>query len=98
METTTQVTDLATRIHAARVEAGMNKSELARAMGTTHVTVGNWESGAHEIKLIDALRFCSVTGQSLDWLAYGLGEMRKAPAANSEGLAARPEGFEPPTF
>ena len=95
METTPQTAALAARIRAARESCGLNKSELARAMGTTHVTVGNWERGTHEIKLSDALLFCSVTGQTLDWLAYGIGEMNMAPTVSGEGQESRLRDLNP---
>lgn len=41
---------IAERIAQLRVEAGLTKSELARRIGTSDVTVGYWESG--EIKSV----------------------------------------------
>ena len=89
--------DLATRIRVARVGAGLDQEQIAVACGTSRGTVSNWELGRHQIKLTDAVRLAAATGVTLEWLAEGV-ETEMAPTANSGSHAARPEGFEPPTF
>lgn len=65
-----------TRLTAARVKRGLNKSELAKGVGVSNPTVTDWESG--EIKKLEAenlLKICELLSISSRWLMLGRGGM-----------------------
>lgn len=67
---------LGERICAAREGARLSKAELARRVGVSRATVGQWESG--EIKRLEAenlLRLADVLRVDPTWLLTGRGEM-----------------------
>lgn len=69
------LTTIGGRLRAAREEAGLNQSELARAVGVTRGAVSQWESGT-----VDNLRnqhlfaVCEAVGVNPKWLALGAGD------------------------
>lgn len=60
------------RVKEARVNAGISKSDFAKAVKVSAPTVTDWESG--EIKKIDGenlLRAASVLGVTAEWIIFG---------------------------
>ena len=49
-------------IEAARVTAGLTQEQLAKEMGVSRVSVGNWERGVKRISRSHFLAFLKVTG------------------------------------
>jgi len=49
-------------IEAARVTAGLTQEQLAKKMGVTRTSVGNWERGKKKISRSHFLAFLKVTG------------------------------------
>ena len=39
-------------LKAARKRLGMSRSELARAIGSNHSTIGSWETGRHKVSAV----------------------------------------------
>ena len=39
-------------LKAARKRLGMSRSELARAIGSNHSTIGSWETGRHKVSSV----------------------------------------------
>lgn len=60
---------LGDRLRRARREAGLDRAELADALGVTRTAVGQWENDIHAPKnLLDtAHRIAEVTGVDVDW-------------------------------
>lgn len=86
------------RIKIARVGADFDQAQLAERVGVSRQTIGHWERGGSQPPLGAAVKLAQVTGVTLDWLAEGVSANEETPTANDGGVAARPEGFEPPTF
>lgn len=53
-------------IKAARVNAGLKQSELAKAVGVATQTVNAWENGHTEPKINQAKKICEVLGVSVE--------------------------------
>lgn len=70
---------LAKRLRASRLLADMEQSDIAAAIGVSRQTVSGWEQGRTEPSATYFVRWASVTGQSLEWLAEGV------PVHGSEG-------------
>ncbi len=64
---------LAKRLRAARLLADMEQADIATAIGVSRSTVSGWEQGRTEPGASYFVRWAAVTGQSLDWLAEGVG-------------------------
>ncbi len=74
-----------------------NIKEAALACNLAHASWREWELFDRTPRnLVDvAAKIASRTGYDDYWIMTG---KTKAPAVSDEGPAARPEGFEPPTF
>jgi transcriptional regulator with XRE-family HTH domain len=59
---------VANRIREARVRAGRNKNQLARALGTSWQHVDNWEKGKVEPSLASIRRLAELLEVSADFL------------------------------
>lgn len=74
------------RLRSAREAAGMNQSELARAMEVRPQSVQQWESTDPERRTTPRgprlIRLADILGVSERWLRLGQGEMRSKPPAN----------------
>lgn len=51
---------------AARVNAGLTQTDVAKAMRVSKATVGNWESGKTEMKPAAFNMFCEICGVPRD--------------------------------
>ena len=85
---------LAQRFRRARLLAGLEQADVARALGVSRGTISTWETGKTEPSASNFVRFAQVTGQPLEWFAEAVND--EAPA--EAGAWVRHEGFEPPTF
>jgi len=56
------------RIVRARLEAGLQKQELADRISVNAKTVTNWELGYHRPRRRDLIAIAQVTGVDFDWL------------------------------
>lgn len=63
--------DIKDRIKEARVKAGLNQSELARALGVSPQTVQQWEAGdtSPRKKKVEAMK--SILGVEPEWILFG---------------------------
>ena len=63
---------LSKRLKRLRVEAGLNQSEFAKAVGVTRACVARWESGeASSMVVRNALRVCEILDIELNHLFHG---------------------------
>lgn len=53
-------------LEAARVNAGLTQSQLAKEMGVSRQSVFDWENGKREMKTAYVYAFCQLTGFSVD--------------------------------
>ena len=83
MTTTRPTFTVGELLKKARIDAGLDQGQLARALGVARNTVSNYETGRSIPTLDVAVNWARVTGVPLEWLAEGV---------------VRPEGLEPPTF
>lgn len=58
------------RLRQARVEAGLTQKQAAEKVGTTDVSISNWENGAN-ISEPMLTKLGEVYGKPLSWLRYG---------------------------
>lgn len=65
------VGDTGKRIRQAYMEAGMNRNQFARAIGTNYSNVWRWETDAAEPSIESLAKASRVTGRSIDWLQHG---------------------------
>jgi len=56
-------------LKAARVNANLTQSDMARMMHRTKQTIVNWESGATEIRYSDMVSLSELYGMPLEYLA-----------------------------
>ncbi len=85
---------LTERIRAARVEAGLSQTDVAKALRISASAVNQWEQGfTKNIKLTHFFALAKLLGQDPRWLATG-----KAPSRMRE-IAATPPApdFPAPT-
>ena len=83
----TEALTAARRYKIAREVAGLRQDELARMIGVSRTTIGDWEAGRTEPAASKLVMLSLATNQSLDWFAEGL---------ILEGV--RLKGLEPLTF
>ena len=76
---------IGSRIREARVARGLNRSQLARRIGTAWVVVDRWEKGTAVPTILSIIRIAEVLRVSFDQL---LGETESSPAPDSEALSA----------
>lgn len=60
-----------TRMRIARMNVGMDVSEVAKVMGVSHATVSAWELGKNQPPLDKIERYADVTSTYPAWLAFG---------------------------
>lgn len=94
--------DLPARLVLARMAAGLNQSELAKAIGVSRATVSLYEridaegmaaSVKANIRRGTVMAWAMATGVDANWLMTGTG-----PPSDDGGPAiVRPKGFEPLT-
>ncbi len=53
-------------LQAARVNAGMTQSQVAKELGVVNKTISNWESGKSIIKAFQLMSLCQLYGVSVD--------------------------------
>lgn len=75
------------RFKIAREAAGFKQEELARLVGVSRTSLGDWERGDTEPSFSKLVALARATNQPLDWFAEGL-----------NAADVRPKGLEPPTF
>ena len=63
--------DVGKRLRAQRKRAGLTLRGLAREIGTTHVSVIQWEKGDTSPTFGHAVALARTLSMSLDWLAFG---------------------------
>ena len=64
------------RLRRAREYAGLDQDELARAIGTSRNTIGNYETGATKrLKAIYLKSWALATGVPLEWIETGRGPL-----------------------
>jgi transcriptional regulator with XRE-family HTH domain len=92
-----RTTTLAGRMRAARLFAGIEQIDLAKALGCSRTSISNWENGKTEIPARVMIHWAELTEVSVDYLAWG---NRKAPDSVESGASGvvRPKGFEPLAF
>ena len=83
------------RLRVSRDYAGLTQTELADRMGVSRQTIANAETGARQPRKVVVTSWAFACGVDAEWLRTG--ETRN-PSPDGEGLEARHEGFEPPTF
>ena len=86
---------LGQRLRIARETTGLEQREFAEELGTSRQTIGAAENGRAKPRELLLRAWALRTGVSLEWLKTG---QVKSPSPDGEGLEARHEGFEPPTF
>ncbi|ATH95885.1 helix-turn-helix domain-containing protein [Dermabacter jinjuensis] len=83
------------RLRKAREVAGLDQATLAERIGSSRRTVSSAENGEREPRRAVVMAWAMATGVPFEWIENG---DVKSPPPSGEGLEARPEGFEPPTF
>lgn len=63
---------IAERLRLTREASGMRQAAFCRLIGVSPQAWNNYETGARRISLDQAIRLCSVTGATLDWIYRGL--------------------------
>lgn len=53
-------------LRAARVNAGLTLKEVAKKLGVTERTVGNWEKGSTNIPAKELIALCTIYAISID--------------------------------
>lgn len=53
-------------LRAARVNAGLTLKEVAKKLGVTERTVGNWEKGSTSIPAKELIALCTIYAISID--------------------------------
>lgn len=92
---------LSERMRLSRQMAGLEQQDIAKRLGVARTTVGAWESGRSEPAATCFVRWAEITGQTLEFLAAGIGIKKTTPTKRVDAgflVTVRPEGFEPPTF
>ena len=56
------------KLNAARVNAGMTQTEVAKALNKNKQTIVNWENGVTEIKANDLMRLSNLYGIPIEYL------------------------------
>ena len=83
------------RLRVSRDHAGLTQTELAERMGVSRQTIANAENGARQPRKVVLTSWAFACGVDVDWLRTG---EAKTPPSDDDGVSARHEGFEPPTF
>lgn len=63
---------LSERLRRSRLFAGLEQEQMARALGVARNTVSNWERGRSEPPASSFVRWASLVGVPLEWLAEGV--------------------------
>jgi transcriptional regulator with XRE-family HTH domain len=71
--------DYRTRLHEARIGAGLSQRALAERIGCSDSTISLVETGQRELGAGKLIGWAEACGVSLDWVA-GTGRPRAAPA------------------
>lgn len=82
-------------MRAARLFAGIEQADLARALGISRGSVSNYETGKTVVPAVVMIHWAEATNVSLEYLAWG---NDKDPDSRESGSAVRPKGFEPLAF
>lgn len=67
---------LGERMAWARKLIGLDQTAMGRQVGASRPTVSAWETGDREPSFSQVVRWAKLTGQSLEWLAEGVGDYR----------------------
>lgn len=79
---------LAQRVQRAREAAGLNKSELARAVGVEPSAITQWENGSTKaLEGVNLVRAAEALRVNPRWLATGKGPMALGESPNVEEIA-----------
>ena len=66
------MTKLSKRLKRLRVEAGLNQSQFAKAVGVTRACVARWENGeASSMVVRNAFSVCEILNTDLNYLFHG---------------------------
>jgi transcriptional regulator with XRE-family HTH domain len=68
------VTEIAQRLALTRRASGLGQAAWCRFVGIEPTTWNNYEQGTRRISLEQALKVCTATGVSLDWIYRGLAD------------------------
>lgn len=90
-----EINTLPTRLRVSREYAGLSMEQLATRAGISRNTVGRAEGGESTPSRATLMVWALACGVDAQWLRTGKAE---SPSPDGEGLEARHEGFEPPTF
>lgn len=77
--------DIASRLRAAREQAGLSQGQVAKMFGLQRPTISEIEAGRRRVSAEELARFAKTYGVSIAWLATNTAEV---PEPNVE-LAAR---------
>jgi transcriptional regulator with XRE-family HTH domain len=78
---------LSTQIKKARAKAGMTQAELAEKLCIAPNTLGGWEAGRHEPKIIYLHEIAQICQVRVAWL---IGESVRPPL---DSIVCKPFGF-----
>jgi transcriptional regulator with XRE-family HTH domain len=68
----TAVEMIAERLRLTRAASGLNQAAWCRLVGINPQAWNNYEQARNRISLDQALRICSATGVTLDWIYRGI--------------------------
>jgi transcriptional regulator with XRE-family HTH domain len=88
---------MADRLRKAREVAGLGQDELARELGVSRNTVGNYEAERVQPRRAVLMAWAMRTQVPLAWLLNGENP-RQDGGPDGGSRDVRPKGFEPPTF
>ncbi|WP_344752091.1 helix-turn-helix transcriptional regulator [Gryllotalpicola koreensis] len=80
----------------ARLDAGLDQLDIARALGIARTSVSNYETNRSEPPASVFVHWAQVTGVPLEWLAGAVNDATPAGTGAADGV--RLKGLEPPTF
>ena len=88
------MTKLSKRLKRLRVEAGLNQSQFAKAVGVTRACVARWENGeASSMVVRNAFSVCEILNTDLNYLFYGRENTIISMGTRELEIAAVPDAF-----
>lgn len=69
----TPLQGISRRLRELRETLGYTQATMAQIAGLNRTTWNNYENGVRRISLDEALKVCSATGVTLDWIYRGEG-------------------------
>ncbi|WP_082297482.1 helix-turn-helix domain-containing protein [Microbacterium sp. GCS4] len=89
---------LGEHIAKARKDAGLDQTQLAKAVGIARNSLSNYETGRSVPPFDVAVRIATACGVGLDWFASAVNAETAPTEVGAVSDSVRPKGLEPLTF